>query len=281
MAGSNSAINLGNGSAGQLVRTTGTAFEYTTATYPKTAGTSGNVLTSDGTNFVSSPAAGGLSSLVTTPEFFDDFVWNSTITNSIGELGWSSSAASTGLVINRFVSTNPGVCELSTGAGSTARVAINGTSNDVSCGSGVLTFTTSVILPTLSDGTDTYKVFIGLYSLTTMATSGKGVYFTYTNGENSGHWTLNTSNNAGSNTTADSGVAASTSWVKLSFVVNAAATSVEFFINGSSVGTIVATIPQTTDAISPFFGIIKSAGTNIRVLQVDYFYMKYALTSAR
>ena len=42
---------------GQVLRADGTNWSGTTATYPNTAGTSGNVLTSDGTNWNSSPAS--------------------------------------------------------------------------------------------------------------------------------------------------------------------------------------------------------------------------------
>lgn len=58
---SNGALNFGFGSTGQLVRSNGTgaAPGYTTATYPSTAGTSGNVLTSDGTNWTSTAPGGG------------------------------------------------------------------------------------------------------------------------------------------------------------------------------------------------------------------------------
>lgn len=58
--------NVGPGTAGQILQSGGGAADpaYSTATYPSTAGTSGNVLTSDGTNFVSSaPAASGFSSI--------------------------------------------------------------------------------------------------------------------------------------------------------------------------------------------------------------------------
>jgi|ERR1041385_481640 hypothetical protein len=52
---------LGAGTAGQAVRSGGASADpaYTTATYPSTAGTSTNVLTSDGTNWISSAAPGG------------------------------------------------------------------------------------------------------------------------------------------------------------------------------------------------------------------------------
>lgn len=52
------AILSGTATAGQIVRSgSNTAPTWSTATYPATAGTSGNVLTSDGTNWISSPAA--------------------------------------------------------------------------------------------------------------------------------------------------------------------------------------------------------------------------------
>lgn len=55
-ASSSTIGSVGPGSAGQVLQSGGNAANpaYSTATYPATAGTSGNVLTSDGTNFVSS-----------------------------------------------------------------------------------------------------------------------------------------------------------------------------------------------------------------------------------
>ena len=58
---SNGITSVGPGSSGQVLQSGGASADpaYSTATYPSTAGTSGNVLTSNGTNFVSSalPAA--------------------------------------------------------------------------------------------------------------------------------------------------------------------------------------------------------------------------------
>lgn len=55
-AGSNTVTSVGPGSAGQVLQSGGNAANpaYSTATYPATAGTTGNVLKSDGTNFISS-----------------------------------------------------------------------------------------------------------------------------------------------------------------------------------------------------------------------------------
>lgn len=56
------AILAGTATAGQIIRSGASgAPSWSTATYPATAGTSGNVLTSDGTNWTSAaPAAGGI-----------------------------------------------------------------------------------------------------------------------------------------------------------------------------------------------------------------------------
>lgn len=56
----NNAINIPTGASGTILRGAGvgSAPTFSTATYPNTAGTSGNVLTSDGTNFNSSASTG-------------------------------------------------------------------------------------------------------------------------------------------------------------------------------------------------------------------------------
>lgn len=64
--------NVGPGSSGQVLQSGGASANpaYSTATYPSTAGTSGNVLTSNGTNWVSQAPASGSSkqSLLVTTE---------------------------------------------------------------------------------------------------------------------------------------------------------------------------------------------------------------------
>lgn len=58
---STAAVLAGTATAGQVLRSgSNTTPSWSTATYPATAGTSGNVLTSDGTNWTSSTPAAGL-----------------------------------------------------------------------------------------------------------------------------------------------------------------------------------------------------------------------------
>lgn len=60
-AASNGISSVGPGTTGQVLQSGGNAADpaYSTATYPSTAGTSGYVITSDGTNFNVAPAPGG------------------------------------------------------------------------------------------------------------------------------------------------------------------------------------------------------------------------------
>jgi hypothetical protein len=67
-AGASAVASMSAGSAGQIVRSGGASADpsWSTATYPATAGSSGNVLTSDGTNWVSSAPTGGFTNPMTT-----------------------------------------------------------------------------------------------------------------------------------------------------------------------------------------------------------------------
>lgn len=70
--GSAGAILAGTATAGQILQSgASTTPSWSTATYPSTAGTSGNVLTSNGTNWVSSapPASGGVPYTLFTADF--------------------------------------------------------------------------------------------------------------------------------------------------------------------------------------------------------------------
>lgn len=247
------------------------------------AGTSGNVLTSDGANWTSAAASGGLSSLLNTPEWFDDFQCGSTETGEIGELGWLTQVNGGTFSLPTGLN-KPGVAQLSVTTTGTTIGIITQSVSSVQTGLGILTYKTSVNLPILSAADEIIKVWIGLFDNASFNDSGEGIYFTYSHSLNSGNWTLNTSDSPGSTTATSSGIAATTGWVQLGFVCNAAATSVEFFIAGVSVGTITTTIPQSTDLSTWFYGLSKTGGTTgtaARVLNIDAFYAKYALTTTR
>ena len=83
----NQSVNVG--STGQVLQSQGNAAipAYSTATYPATAGTSGNVLTSDGTNWTSAPAASG--SVIAFTKFTSTQTWTkNTRTKIVQIIAW-------------------------------------------------------------------------------------------------------------------------------------------------------------------------------------------------
>jgi hypothetical protein len=126
-------------------------------------------------------------------------------------------------------------------------------------------------VPNLSDGTDTYRVVVGLYDAAT-ATPGDSVSIMYTDGENSGAWRADVSTGGTRTNDAldDSGGAvtvATNTWYKLEVIINAAGTSADFYINSVLKGTIATGFPSGT--IAAQVGIFKSAGNTSRKVYVD------------
>jgi hypothetical protein len=132
-------------------------------------------------------------------------------------------------------------------------------------------------LPVLSDATDTYTAYVGMYDHQT--TPVDGAWFEYSHGVNSGNWQCKVANNSSTTTTANTSVAATTSWTTFTIDANAGATDVKFYINGSLVGTETgANIPGSGRASQISYGIAKTAGsTNRRYIYADYVdvYVKY------
>lgn len=181
-------------------------------------------------------------------------------------------------------STHPGVWVLKTGTGTSSWGALIGSDVDqvlVPVGGGSFLFEFLTKVSALSDGTDTYTLQVGLtddpYNGSIPPTTN-GIYFTYSHGSNSGKWSLNTmastvvtSSDTGSAVVADT-------WVKLSFVINTAGTSIQAFVNGVSAGSPITTnIPTGSTMFS--WVIRKSAGTTSRSAFFDYYKMTKILTT--
>lgn len=95
---------------------------------------------------------------------------------------------------------------------------------------------------------------------------------------NAGNWrgvTLSSS----TATIVNGAIAATTTFTTLHINVNAAASTVTFYVNGVSIGSSSTNIPTT--AIGPLMVIQKLLGTTNRVLNADLFYLYQNLTSAR
>lgn len=216
-------------------------------------------------------------------KLFDDWV-----TDGTGQLRWlgtpvgAGATNSTGTAAS--VAGHPGILELVTGTATTGQSAryLGG----VATGSAIAGFFLSggassqewlVRLEDLSDGTNRYNFDVGLFDAQTLAVDA--VRFRYSDNLNAGNWTAETI--AASTTTAtDSGVAvAADTWYKLRIDVNAAGTSITFYVNDVLVATHTTNI--TAVLIAPRCRIIKSLGTTSRTAYIDYFKYYQRFASAR
>ena len=134
-------------------------------------------------------------------------------------------------------------------------------------GAGWILYTNVVSLATLSDGTNRYSAGIKIGSASTTTTTGNSVNsfvgIRYTDNVNSGNWQCYSRNSSGTETTLDSGVAASTSLVTLTIQVNYLGTKTRFYINDAYIGEITTNLPSAL-AWGGNLNILKSIGSTAR-----------------
>jgi hypothetical protein len=219
----------------------------------------------------------------------DDFCTSA----AASSLGWGQALANTGVVsVNvgagfNDLATHPGQILLSTGTVSAAGAAIlrlAASGNDrgpFTIGGGAITAVWDIRTGALSDGTDTYTLYSGLTSGSDFSEPNDGFYFMYSHGLNSGNWVVKSAQN-GSRTTGNSSTAvAANTWYRLKIVINAAGTSVSFYVDDVLLtnGTIAATMPSQRFGAAT--SIVKSVGTAARFVALDMFTFYQELTTAR
>lgn len=213
---------------------------------------------------------------------FDD--WH---TDAVGACRWLDADTGTGVSATTLTvadTNHAGILDLNTGASATGAairylggVTSGSATAGFALGGGVLTFEWLARVEDLSTAGERYSLMLGLFD--TATTQVNGVRFLYNDSVNAGNWTISAIN-ASTVTNTDSGVAVvADTWYKLRAVVNAAGTSIQYFINGASVGTVTTNIP--TASIAPRASMAKTVGTAARAAYVDYFRLYQRLTSSR
>lgn len=176
---------------------------------------------------------------------------------------------------------HPGVIALGTVTSTTSRAAIlqvNPGDSFILAG-GTVRFGAVANIPTLSDGTNTFTVRMGFGALN--AGDADGIFFRYGSALNGGEWQgVCRSGGSEAGSVLDTNVVADTNWHTYEFEVNAAATSVEFFIDGSSVGTVSSNIVSAATRLNPA-AILRSAGTASRSFLLDAYWAHFEFTTAR
>jgi hypothetical protein len=215
--------------------------------------------------------------------FVDHTEWISDVADI---LGWASAVSGLGASIGKGnpIGGRANLVYFQTGTTTTGRTSHQKGSagTEMELGDGETAFETSLYIPTLSDGTNRFVVYAGFGDTFLTADYVDGVYFRYSDNLQAGNWEIATASNS-TRTQSDSGIAvAAATWYNLAAVVNAAGTSVEFFIDGVSVGTITTNIPTGASRVfSPNVRLHKSLGTTNRTMYEDFFQIRKLFTSLR
>lgn len=249
-----------------------------------TAVPSGNVLNVNGSNGLTTSGSGN--TIIIHPDVapskaisdFDDFLATNNANGS--KFVWDQGPYQP---ING-TATNPGLWSVNAAAGSAVAFYFGlgqATNFPFILGGGTLSINFVHSLVALSDNTNNYTFYIGLTDNNSGAkvTPVNGCYFSYNHAVNGGKFQINTAK-AGVRTTLDSGVLATTGFINFGITVNAAGTSVAFFINGTQVtnSPIATNIP--TVAIAPSITTTVAAGTTPGFI-LDLFYYSQTLTVSR
>lgn len=199
----------------------------------------------------------------------DDFIYS----NLNGDTNWTT----TGTVQHPGEATHPGFLRI--GQNGTAGYILKEQTatayGAIVLGAGILTAEFLVRITLTS--THTYIVGLGLGTPGVEPTDG--VYFLYASGTNSGAWVGKTAN-ASSRTSANStNTVVSNQWDRLKIIVNAAASSVSYYVNGTQIANSPITTNIPTVSIYPVLS--KSAGVGGEGIDIDIFTLTYALTTPR
>ena len=158
-------------------------------------------------------------------------------------------------------------------------------------GGGITSYETLIWLPILSTPGERFSCLIGFSSgVLNQNNSQNNIAFLYDEGNiafagaggASANWRAVTTD-TGTRTFTDTGVAVNAgAFIKLKIVVNANASSVEFFIDNTLVATHTTNIPSgNTKRVSVRNYIQKSVGSTQRLLILDYVKLQQTFTTAR
>lgn len=169
----------------------------------------------------------------------------------------------------------PGIVQLSTGTTTTGRASLNTLINAIRFGNGTYTLETMMKLPTSSDPTNRYTLYIGFGDNTGAGDMVDGAYFQY-NDANGNNWQIKAASNSTRTTTTTSTGVVSNTWTKLKVVVSDVQMAY-FYVNDVLVGSINNNVPQGSGRETGIiFKIEKSAGTAAGTVLLDYCKVTYA-----
>lgn len=224
-------------------------------------------------------------------DFFSDFIGTVSTTTTSADVFATNSG--TGAATSAQATDNSGRIGLvrsTTGTTATGRTAVTTNISAIRLGGGTWVYETYVNIATLSTSAERYQLAIGFIDATTAANQVDGAYILYDEGGVStgstaaAYWqTVTTSNSVRTfNTSLSQVTVSAATWVKLRIEVNAAASSITFYVNGSAIATHTANIPTAAGRETGFgWLLIKSVGTTARTVDFDYIAVQNDFTNDR
>lgn len=204
---------------------------------------------------------------------YDDWITNATAS----KLNWTASAIGTGSSAQSSAfgidsgENAQGVWQIDTGTTSTGRLNLNrGVINQYIGSFAYLRTGWRVAIDTLSDGTNTFEVLVGMSDTNGSGLPNNFAGFRYSHSLNGGNWQTETRESLNS-TTNDSGVpvvANTFYYLEQEFIFST--TTMNFYIDGVLVASHVSNIPIGV-TLGDSFRIEKSVGTTQRNAYVDYY----------
>lgn len=225
--------------------------------------------------------------------FFTDFITAPTSTWTSNDV-YATTASTGAVTLTTWSSNKFGVVSIDAWTSNwTAVVASWSTTMVFSWG--VTTYETLINISSLSVSANRYQILCGFFDTYSGVNQVDWTYFLYdlfgvsTWSAASANWQIVTAQNVGSwwaaTFTTTSTAVAAWSRVKLKIVVNAGGTSVEFFVNNVSVGTIATNIPSTSGNHEFWFGAMIAKSTSSwswgRLFLCDYIAVDCLFTTPR
>jgi hypothetical protein len=250
------------------------------------AGTVGNVLTDNGTTWVSQPAggAGGGQFIIdptsTTPviQTFDEFLpynFEAGSNNPVGPLSLvfeGTAVASTPVPSSE--KNRIGIVQLTSTSSSQYSGYVSAL-QPIVFGGAAHSMSGSFYVPSLPTSTNSYGIQFGFGDSFPSITNAAIIYFNYLNA----NWQAETYSNGTGTNYVDTGIPVAIGWNNVRVDVNAAGTSVGYYVNGVLGTTITTNIP-TLYPLGLFCLVICYSGATVNV-KSDWVEYNYQLATAR
>jgi hypothetical protein len=262
---------------------------------PENAANKQNSLAVDGTG-VKFPTVDAVNSLSFIDKgkrmvsFFTDFLTNATLDGAQS----FASGGSLGLIVGAQIpnrTNQQGVAFFQTNTVATNYINYCSSSGAAQLwfGGGAWNYEALININTLSVALERYRMIFGFGSVISNSSEADGVFITYDEGGTangtiaSANWQCVTvANSVRTLTTSTTAVTAS-AWNKLRIEINAAGTSVTFYVNGTAIATHTTNIPLASNSryVLMKTGLAKTIGITTRGFYCDYIGYENILTTAR